>query len=71
MMVLNVLISMMASTITAAIITIRITAAVKRELMNHVEEMCELNIEQSEKIKECSIKNIEMLVRKINPNRPG
>ena len=48
---LLILLSVLVSTITAAIVTIKITAAVKRELMTYVEEMCDLNIEQSQKIK--------------------
>ena len=63
---LTILISVLLSTIIAGGITIKITAAIKRELVTYVEEMCDLNIEQSQKIKDCALKTVEMLVRNIN-----
>lgn len=67
---LLILLSVLVSTITAAIVTIKITAAVKRELMTYVEEMRDLNIEQSQKIKNYALKTVEMLVRNINQDKP-
>lgn len=67
---LLILLSVLVSTITAAIVTIKITAAVKRELMTYVEEMCDLNIEQSQKIKNYALKTVEMLVHNINQDKP-
>lgn len=67
---LLIIVSVVVSTITAAVVTVKITAAVKRELMTYVEEMCDLNIEQSQKIKNCALKTVEMLVRNINQDKP-
>lgn len=60
----------LVSIVVSAATTIVITAIVKKELMNYVEEMCEINIKQAEKIKDCAISNVEKLTRIINQNKP-
>lgn len=67
---LSVLLSVLASVATAAVITIKITAAVQRELMVYVEEICDINVEQAQKIKESALKTVDMLVDSINQNKP-
>lgn len=59
----------LVSIVVSAATTIVITAIVKKELMNYVEEMCEINIDQAEKIKDCAISNVEKLARIINQSK--
>ena len=57
-----VLWAMMAS----AVSTIVITAKLRKEIMDYVDKVCDLNIEQVNKVKELSIKTVEELVNLIN-----
>lgn len=50
----------------AAITTIVITVKFRREIMDCVDEVCDLNINQANKIKEISIKTVKELVDTIN-----
>jgi hypothetical protein len=54
--------AMMAS----AVSTIVITAKLRKEIMDYVDKVCDLNIEQVNKVKELSIKTVEELVNLIN-----
>ena len=54
--------AMMAS----AVSTIVITAKLRKEIMDYVDEVCDLNINQVNKIKEISIKTVKGLVEQIN-----
>lgn len=54
--------AMMAS----AVSTIVITAKLRKEIMDYVDKVCDLNIEQVNKVKELSIKTVEELVNLIS-----
>lgn len=54
--------AMMAS----AVSTIVITAKLRKEIMDYVDKVCDLNIEQVNKVKELSIKTVEERVNLIN-----
>lgn len=56
----------LGSAIISAVITIVITAKFRREIMDYVDEVCDLNINQVNKIKEISIKTVKGLVEQIN-----
>lgn len=53
-----------AAILTSAITTIIITAKVKKDILNYVEDVCNLNIEQTEKIKELSLDSINELINR-------
>ena len=50
----------------SAVSTIVITAKLRKEIMDYVDKVCDLNIEQVNKVKELSIKTVEELVNLIN-----
>lgn len=56
----------LGSAIISAVITIVIAAKFRREIMDYVDEVCDLNINQVNKIKEISIKTVKGLVEQIN-----
>lgn len=52
--------------VVSAVTTIVITAKLRKEIVDYVDEVCALNIEQVKKVKELSIKTVEELVEQIN-----
>lgn len=65
-MVVNLLISFAVSAVT----TFLITAKVKKDVMNYVNDVCEINIEQVNAIKTLSLSTVDELVKTINQNKP-
>lgn len=57
---------MLGSAIISAAITIVITAQFGRKIMNYVDEVCDLNVDQVNKVKEISIGAVKGLVEQIN-----
>lgn len=57
---------MLGSAIISAAITIVITARFRREIMDYVDKVCDLNVDQVNKVKELSIKTVKGLVQQIN-----
>lgn len=58
--------TVLGAIVGAAVTTIVITAKFRREIMDYVDEVCDLNIKQVNKIKEISIKTVKELVEQIN-----
>lgn len=56
----TILLSVALSAITA----VAITAKAKKDILNYVEEICNLNIEQTEKIKDLALNKIEEVINR-------
>ncbi len=54
----SIVISVMASTAIAVAITVK----VKKDILKYIEEICDLNIEQTNKIKEITLSSIEKII---------
>lgn len=52
--------------VASAVTTIVITAKLRKEIIDYVDKVCDLNIEQVNKVKELSIKTVKELVDLIN-----
>lgn len=56
------------SVMTSTVVTVAITVKVKKDILKYIREICDLNIEQTNKIKEITLNSIEALV---NQSRRG
>lgn len=56
------------SVMTSTVVTVAITVKVKKDILKYIREVCDLNIEQTNKIKEITLNSIEALV---NQSRRG
>lgn len=65
------MIMILISVIVSAVTTVVITAKVRKELMNYVDEMCQLNIDQTKQIKECAISSVKKMADILNQNKHG
>lgn len=60
------MIEILGAALVSAVTTIVITARFRKEIMDYVDEVCDLNIDQVNKVKEISIKTVNSLVEQIN-----
>jgi len=61
---MEVVIATLLSAIVSTVISIRITADAMRNFEKHLNEMCDINVEQCSRMKDITLSNIEELIKK-------